>query len=92
MKPDYSKIPEDTLADLRRYIEHGVPLGGCLEAIVSNNLYAAFSRADDAHIEAMFHIVAWLHNVAPSVSWGSPGVYSEWLSRFRGGPSAMRSC
>ena len=73
------RIPSHTLGGLQRYIEHGVPTGGFLEAVLSNNLRGACERADDLNQHALFEIVSWLYNDAPSGCWGSPAKHEAWL-------------
>ena len=73
------RIPESTLETLKRYINHRIPPGSFLEAVLSNDLFEAFARADVHNRQAMHHIVDWLYNYVPSASHGSREAYREWL-------------
>lgn len=74
-------IPERTASSMLRYALHGVPTGGFLEAVLSNNLVESFGRADEGNRKALFAIVQAMYNVLPNGCWGSPEKVSTWLSR-----------
>lgn len=73
-------IPDYTLAAINRYVEERVPPSGFLSAVLENNLMEAFGRADENNRAALFEIVSYLYNDAPSACWGSPAKVSAWLS------------
>lgn len=80
-KPDlpYHAFPVAGLAGgVQRWIEHGIPPGHFLSAIISNDLLEAFRRADDSTASAMKSIVIWFYRFAPCGCWGSPTALSEW--------------
>ena len=72
--PDYEKyanrIPAATLQGLRNYIEHKIPTGGFLKAVLQNDLFSAFSRADPGNRAALGDIVMFMVNEAPRNCWG----------------------
>jgi hypothetical protein len=74
-------VPQDTLETLNRYIEHGIPTGGFLEAVINNDLYCAVARADDNNIRALPAIVSYLYNEAPSSCWGRANAFEKWIER-----------
>ena len=74
---------EDIIDSLERYIQHGIPTGGFLEAVISNNLQDACRRADEQNRYRLFDIVAWLYNEAPIECWGSPEAYIAWIELHR---------
>jgi hypothetical protein len=76
---DLLNIPHDTMESLRLYVERRIPPGGFLLAVLSNDLMAAFSRADERNIAAMFDIVYYIYNKIPAACWGSPERVREWL-------------
>jgi hypothetical protein len=78
---DWSKIPDHGRANLQRYIEHGVPPGSFLEAVICNDLKEACMRADDINQRRIFDYVQFLYQYAPSVAWGSIEKYGGWLKR-----------
>lgn len=64
---------------LTRYVEKGTPTGGFLEALLSNDLFAAFARADEAgrtHMEELVRHIYW--NV-PSGCHGSTQKVTAWI-------------
>ena len=79
MNYDYSRIPQITLESLREYVEHRVPTGGFLKAVLTNKLSESFSRADNGNCAAMFDIVHYCYNKIPSACWGSDEKYENWL-------------
>lgn len=72
-------LPEHTLDTLQNYEKIGCPTGGFLEAVISNDLAGAFSRADRQNRYRMFEIVTYIYNVMPAEAWGSPGAYRRWI-------------
>ena len=84
----YYNVPDHTKGALERYILRGIPPGGFLEAVLSNDLKGAFARADIENRNAMYEIVTWIHNYAPSGCWGSKDRVNEWLKSFHSKPSA----
>lgn len=65
-------IPDLTQDALTRYVEHGIKPGGFLTAVLSNDLFGAFSRADPLNAAAMQDIVKFIYNELPAGAWGSP--------------------
>ena len=79
-------VPQHTLESLKAYIETGRPSGGFLHAVLVNDLRGACARADRLNRHALYDIVYWLTNNAPSGCWGSESRVDEWLSSRRGTP------
>lgn len=75
-------IPAHMVERLRAYIEHGHPMGDFLQAVISNDLREACSRADDTNCQILPAYVVYLFNEAPAACWGSPGKYEAWLDKF----------
>jgi len=67
------------LSHLETYINERQPLGGFLQAVVSNDLKEAVGRADDININLIPKYVRWLYNYAPIGSWGSVENYERWI-------------
>jgi hypothetical protein len=68
---------------ITRYVENGVPTGSFLEAVLSNDLFGAFSQADETsrtHLQELVRHIYW--NV-PSGCHGSPQKVTAWI-RHRG--------
>lgn len=75
---DWSLIPNYMIGGLRRYIEHGVPPGSFLTALLSNDLRGTFERADDDNRRCIENYVRFLYNYGPSECWGSPAKFEAW--------------
>lgn len=72
-------IPEMTLKSINLYVESGVPTGGFLYAVLSNNLRESYRCADDDNREALLEIVQYLWNNVPAICWGSPQRVAFWI-------------
>lgn len=73
-------VPVHMIEGLIRYIEHGIPTGSFLEAVISNDLFDAMARADDIVRGRVFEIAAFLHSAAPRGCWGSREAFAEWTA------------
>lgn len=67
------------IGSIDRYVASGIPTGGCTEAILSNDLFDAFGKADEGTRESMFEIVSYIYNNCPIGCHGSREAYSAWL-------------
>jgi len=76
-----NRIPHITLETLRNYIEYGVPTGGFIQAVLTNNLFGAYGRADEGNRAALGDIVMFVNNEAPGNCWGSSDHVKEWLEK-----------
>lgn len=79
-----SGIPYHMHEGLINYIEKGVPAGGFLSAVLTNDLVFAVMRADTYNRHALVNYIEWLHTHAPSSCWGSWENYEAWLARYAG--------
>ena len=75
-------MPERTEESLKRYVDKRTPTGGFLEALLSNDLFDAFSKGDIENIANMYAIVAYVYNVMPSTCWGSREKVKAWLGSY----------
>lgn len=75
-------VSEATKDSLERYINEGIPTGGFLRAVLSNDLFDAYARADNNNVKFMREIVKALYNYAPSACHGSREAYKQWLDKF----------
>ena len=64
-----------------RYVNHRIPTGAFLEAVLSNDLKGAFGRADEDNRRDLFEIVSYCYNEIPGDCWGSPERVSAWLKQ-----------
>jgi hypothetical protein len=81
---NYNLLPNKDQRDA--YINQGVPLGGFLSAVVSNDLKGAFMCADSFNRQVIGLYVEYLYWEAPSACWGSEEKYEAWLANFSGEP------
>jgi len=79
---DYSTLPESAQGTMQRYIEHGIPPGSFMEAVLSNDLKQTCERADFFNRYLLFEYVQWLYNYAPQNCFGSCENYRDWLNSF----------
>jgi hypothetical protein len=73
-----SNIPEPMIGGLVRWIEHGVPPGHFLTAVLSNDLRGAFERADSDNLPLIRDYLVFLYNYAPMGCWGSEHAFRTW--------------
>lgn len=71
--------------------KRGLPTGDFLRAVLENDLNGAITRADDVNIHALPHIVAYVGEKLPAISWGSPDAVKRWLALKPMGASARRT-
>ena len=74
-------IPEHTKHSLDAYGKKGVPVGGFLFAVLSNDIFAAVGRADDANYRALGDIVKYVYNNLPMGCHGSEEAVERWLAQ-----------
>lgn len=75
-----SLIPDYTKTSLENYLLYGLPPGGFLTAVLTNNLFAAIHSADHQNLIHIADIVMWLSTLAPICSYGSHENIKEWMS------------
>ena len=73
-------IPSYTKKSIDRYVQDRIPTGGFLHAVLSNDLFKAFEKADDNNRTALFNICAYIYSQTPSACWGSPQIVKNWLA------------
>ena len=78
---NWNRLPEHCRDGLARYIEHGIPPGSFLTALLSNDLSETFGRADETNQNAIRDYVVFLHCDAPAPCWGSPTKVALWIER-----------
>ena len=81
---DAREVPEHLHAGIIAYLTAGVPPGGYLRAVLSNDLTEAVKRADASGREGgLIALVMFLFHDAPHPAWGSPKAVSDWMATFR---------
>ncbi len=78
---EYAAIPENLRGGIERYLIDRLKPGDFLTAVICNDLFAAFSRADENSRLALPTIIRWFYNRAPHVCHGSKSAMLRWLNR-----------
>lgn len=76
-------IPDLTRESLELYVSHGIMPGGFLRALLCNDLFEAYARADAFNIANMYAIVKYVFNKMPRGSWGSADNVRDWVRKFK---------
>lgn len=76
-------LPPHSLGGLMRYLDHGIPPGDFLTAVICNDLFGACGRADESNKHALFNWCSWFYNYAPARSFGSKEIMAEWIATRR---------
>lgn len=72
-------IPLHLWSGLQHYMCEGRQTGHFLEAVLSNDLFEAFARADDLSRLALPTIIKYIYNHCPASSYGSKEAVEVWL-------------
>lgn len=79
-----ARIPEHTKTSIENYLLYGLPPGGFLTAVLTNNLYGAIASADSQNKDRLADIVRWLQFSAPSNSHGDFDIIRDWINDTHG--------
>ena len=83
---DYIKrVPAYTREALDAFLREGRPGGHFLKAVITGDLFAAFSRADGDNVREMKSIVMYIYNKFPRIAFGSEEAYDYWLQLHQEG-------
>lgn len=72
-------VPGHMHGGITLWIDHGIPPGGFMTAVLCNDLHDAMGRADEINRARIFDIVSWLHNFAPRDCWGCREAMAAWV-------------
>jgi predicted nucleotidyltransferase len=72
---------DECIESIKRYVDHGVPTGDFLRAVLSNDLMSAMGRADIYNRACLFEIATYIYNTVPADAWGSREKYKAWIDR-----------
>lgn len=72
-------VPDYMQEGLLAYLESGREPGHFLIAVLSNDLFGAYERADEENSDSIGAYVSFLYNYADSRSWGSKEKVVSWL-------------
>lgn len=78
--PEYADIPGTVLKSLYLYVEYGRKPGDFLTAVLSNQLFQAFQKADSASkagLDSLIHFI-WKH--VPVKCYGDARAVERWIS------------
>jgi len=82
-KAELNSVPGHLRGAIVRYIEHGVPPGDFLGAVITNDLFEAIGRADEISRASLLHIVRWFYNNAPRECYGTTSRMVEWVKTHK---------
>ena len=71
-------VPSCTAKALERYIMDGVPTGGFLSSVLTNDLTGAFGKADLQNCIYLENIVSFIYNDVPMGCHGSEEKVLNW--------------
>lgn len=71
---------QDIIASLNRYTDQKIETGGFLRAVLENNLFGAYARADHKNITQIREIVMYINQNLPTICYGSPEKVNKFLN------------
>jgi hypothetical protein len=78
---DWLSCPPNSQGGLERYYKDHIEPGGFLRAVLENDLFEAFGRADEENRVGLFYLCSWIYNNLPSASYGSREAVKLWLAK-----------
>ena len=90
MEQDLLALPERMRGGIQRYLDHGIPPGHFMTAVISNDLREACARADDENRTLLFEYIKFFYCHAPAGSWGSEENFKAWVKRHSDIRAAQR--
>ena len=75
------QIPLYMHEGLINYVVHHIRPGSFLQALISNDLFAAASKADDVNKDHLYEYVVFFYNWSPGACWGSPEKMEAWIKQ-----------
>ncbi len=74
-------IPIQLKQAIDRYVNHGIPTGDFLRAVLENNLMEAIGRADDDNIKIIHNICRYVYNEIPMICHGNIEKVQKWIEK-----------
>jgi hypothetical protein len=71
-------VPASIRGACEKHVVHGLQPGGFVEALLTNNLTEAITRADKHNLQRIDEIVLYLLNALPLTCWGSEEKVKLW--------------
>ena len=78
-------LPINLKESLQRYVEHRIPPGDFLRAVLENDLMEAIGRADDINRFYLHDICSYVYNKMPLSCHGNKENVKEWLAQRKEG-------
>lgn len=72
-------IPDRMGGGIDRYVNEGIIPGKFLQAIICNDLFVAFGKADDENFHNIAAYVDYFYNHAPATCHGSKEKMEAWV-------------
>ena len=79
----YDMVRPEILDSLDRYAKEGIPTGGFLAAVLSNDLFEAVGRADHNNLPVLHDICTYIYWELPSSCHGSSDKVKAHLERLK---------
>lgn len=77
---EYARLPVHLRAGMERWVEHGIPPGTFLKAVLENNLVTALATADGDSRLALDRIAQFVHWGLPHDCHGSRDRCKAWAN------------
>jgi hypothetical protein len=78
--PALGLLPHNLQGAIARYILQGIAPGHFLTAVLSNDLFGAYGRADQISIANMERLIKFFYNYAPSDCYRSVSRVEAWAN------------
>jgi hypothetical protein len=76
---NYTILPEHMREEMQGYMEHGIPTGDFLYAILCNDFVRALGHADSINTARIVDYAKFLYSEAPQICWGSEERVNAWI-------------
>lgn len=76
-------VPEYLRESITAYVRHGVPTGGFLRRVLTNDLFGAMAAADDVNRYLVFNICVYIANAVPKCCYGGESEVKAHLEAAR---------
>ena len=80
MNINYDRLPEHMRGTAKRYVEGRIDPGSFLSAVICNDLFGAYYKADWINKEHMEDWIMFFYNDVPTNCFGSKEVMKAWLN------------
>ena len=76
---NWDACPKHCSEGLKNYVINRINTGGFLHAVLINDLFGAFSRADPTNRNDLHDIIMFIYNELPVKCYGTQEKYEGWL-------------